>query len=66
MRHGWLRKEVPEATVCSLRGGQLTKERLRDGLAAAMIHDDRSQSQRNGALTGFQERRFQVWPPELR
>jgi len=39
---------------------RLTKELLRDGFAAAMIHGDRSQSQRNGALTGFQEGRFQV------
>ena len=38
----------------------LTKELVRDGFAAAMIHGDRSQSQRNGALTGFQEGRFQV------
>jgi ATP-dependent RNA helicase RhlE len=39
---------------------RLTKELVRDGFAAAMIHGDRSQSQRNGALTGFQEGRFQV------
>jgi ATP-dependent RNA helicase RhlE len=39
---------------------RLTKELLRDGFAAAMIHGDRSQSQRNGALSGFQEGRFQV------
>jgi ATP-dependent RNA helicase RhlE len=32
----------------------------RDGFAATMIHGDRSQSQRNGALSGFQEGRFQV------
>jgi ATP-dependent RNA helicase RhlE len=43
------------------RGTQrLTKELVRDGFAAAMIHGDRSQSQRNGALSGFQEGRFQV------
>jgi ATP-dependent RNA helicase RhlE len=36
------------------------KELVRDGFAAAMIHGDRSQSQRNGALSGFQEGRFQV------
>ena len=39
---------------------RLAKELLRDGFAAAMIHGDRSQSQRNGALSGFQEGRFQV------
>jgi superfamily II DNA/RNA helicase len=31
-----------------------------DGFGAAMIHGDRSQSQRNGALNGFQEGRFQI------
>ena len=39
---------------------RLAKELIRDGFAAAMIHGDRSQSQRNGALNGFQEGRFQV------
>lgn len=39
---------------------RLAKELVRDGFAAAMIHGDRSQSQRNGALNGFQEGRFQV------
>jgi ATP-dependent RNA helicase RhlE len=39
---------------------RLTKELVRDGFAAAMIHGDRSQSQRNGALSGFQEGRFQM------
>jgi ATP-dependent RNA helicase RhlE len=39
---------------------RLAKELMRDGFAAAMIHGDRSQSQRNGALNGFQEGRFQV------
>ena len=39
---------------------RLTKELVRDGFTAAMIHGDRSQSQRNGALSGFQEGRFQV------
>jgi ATP-dependent RNA helicase RhlE len=43
------------------RGAErLTKELVRDGFAAAMIHGDRSQSQRNSALSGFQEGRFQV------
>jgi ATP-dependent RNA helicase RhlE len=39
---------------------RLAKELVRDGFAAAMIHGDRSQSQRNGALSGFQAGRFQV------
>jgi ATP-dependent RNA helicase RhlE len=43
------------------RGAErLAKELVRDGFTAAMIHGDRSQSQRNGALSGFQEGRFQV------
>ncbi len=39
---------------------RLAKDLIRDGFSAAMIHGDRSQSQRNGALGGFQEGRFQV------
>jgi len=39
---------------------RVAKELVRDGFNAAMIHGDRSQSQRNGALSGFQEGRFQV------
>src|SRR5581483_5919392 len=39
---------------------RLGRELLRDGFNAAMIHGDRSQSQRNGALSGFQEGRYQV------
>ncbi|HYU46987.1 MAG TPA: DEAD/DEAH box helicase, partial [Terriglobales bacterium] len=43
------------------RGAQrLAQELVRDGLNAAMIHGDRTQAQRNGALSGFQEGRFQV------
>ncbi len=43
------------------RGAErLAKDLVRDGFAATMIHGDRSQSQRNGALSGFQEGRFQV------
>ena len=43
------------------RGAQrLAQELARDGFSATMIHGDRSQSQRNGALSGFQEGRFQV------
>jgi ATP-dependent RNA helicase RhlE len=39
---------------------RLTRELVRDGFSAAVIHGDRSQSQRNGALSGFQEGRFQL------
>ena len=39
---------------------RLTRELLRDGFNAAMIHGDRSQSQRNGALSGFQEGRYRI------
>ena len=39
---------------------RLARELVRDGFNAAMIHGDRSQSQRNGALNGFQEGRYQV------
>jgi ATP-dependent RNA helicase RhlE len=43
------------------RGAQrLARELSREGFNAAMIHGDRSQSQRNDALSGFQEGRFQV------
>jgi ATP-dependent RNA helicase RhlE len=43
------------------RGAErLSKELVRDGFTAALIHGDRSQSQRNGALSGFQDGRFQV------
>ncbi len=39
---------------------RLTRELLRDGVNAAMIHGDRSQLQRNAALSGFQEGHYQV------
>jgi ATP-dependent RNA helicase RhlE len=43
------------------RGAQrVAQELVRDGFRAAMIHGDRSQSQRNGALSGFQEGHYQV------
>src|SRR5712672_3738921 len=43
------------------RGAQrLAKELTRDGFTAAEIHGDRTQSQRNGALSGFQEGRYQI------
>jgi ATP-dependent RNA helicase RhlE len=43
------------------RGAErLAKSLVQDGFNAALIHGGRSQSQRNGALSGFQEGRFQV------
>jgi len=43
------------------RGAQrLAQELVRDGFTATMIHGDRTQAQRNGALNGFQEGYFQV------
>ena len=39
---------------------RLAKNLMRDGFRAAMIHGDRSQSQRTGALNGFDEGKFQV------
>jgi ATP-dependent RNA helicase RhlE len=43
------------------RGAErLTKKLVRDKYHAAMIHGDRSQSQRNAALAGFQQGRYQI------
>ena len=43
------------------RGAErLAKELMRDGFSAAVIHGNCSQSQRNKALSGFQEGRFRV------
>jgi ATP-dependent RNA helicase RhlE len=43
------------------RGAErIAKTLARDGFTAAMIHGDRSQSQRNAALAGFQDGRHQV------
>jgi ATP-dependent RNA helicase RhlE len=39
---------------------RLAKHLMRDGFAAAMIHGDRSQSQRTSALSGFDQGRFKV------
>jgi ATP-dependent RNA helicase RhlE len=39
---------------------RLAKNLMRDGFSAAMIHGDRSQSQRTGALSGFEEGKYQV------
>jgi ATP-dependent RNA helicase RhlE len=43
------------------RGAErIAKTLVRDGFSAAMIHGDRSQSQRNGALAGFQDGRYRI------
>ena len=39
---------------------RLAKNLTREGFSAAMIHGDRSQSQRTAALAGFQQGRYQV------
>ncbi len=39
---------------------RITKTLNRDGFSAAMIHGDRSQSQRTSALTGFQQGRYHI------
>jgi ATP-dependent RNA helicase RhlE len=39
---------------------RLAKTLVRDGFSAAMIHGDRTQSQRTGALHGFDQGKFQV------
>jgi ATP-dependent RNA helicase RhlE len=39
---------------------RLAKALNRNGFSAAMIHGDRSQSQRNAALAGFQKGRFRI------
>ena len=39
---------------------RVAKNLAREGFAAAMIHGDRSQAQRNAALAGFQEGRYQI------
>ena len=39
---------------------RLAKNLMRDGFAAAMIHGNRTQSQRIGALSGFEQGKFKV------
>jgi ATP-dependent RNA helicase RhlE len=39
---------------------RLAKNLVRDGFAAAMIHGDRTQAQRTGALSGFQSGKYQI------
>jgi ATP-dependent RNA helicase RhlE len=58
-----LSKETGRCLVFSRtkRGTErIAKGLSREGIAAAMIHGDRSQSQRTAALSGFQQGRFRV------
>src|SRR5882672_9705126 len=63
MLHRLLSKETNRCLVFARtkRGAErLAKNLNREGFAAAMIHGDRSQSQRTSALAGFQQGRYQV------
>ncbi len=63
MLHHLLIKESGRCLVFSRtkRGTERIARSLnRDGIQAAMIHGDRSQSQRTAALTGFQQGRYRV------
>jgi ATP-dependent RNA helicase RhlE len=63
MLHRLLAKETGRCLVFvrTKRGTErLAKNLTRDGFAAAMIHGDRSQSQRTAALAGFQQGRYRV------
>jgi ATP-dependent RNA helicase RhlE len=63
MLHHLLSKESGRCLVFSRtkRGAERIARSLnRDGIQAAMIHGDRSQSQRTAALTGFQQGRYRV------
>jgi len=61
--HRLLAKETGRCLVFARtkRGTErLAKNLNREGFAAAMIHGDRSQSQRSAALTGFQQGRYRI------
>ena len=63
MLHRLLSKETGRCLIFARtkRGTErLARNLNRDGFAAAMIHGDRSQSQRTAALTGFQQGRFRI------
>ncbi len=63
MLHRLLSKESGRCLVFARtkRGAErLAKNLNREGYSAAMIHGDRSQSQRTSALTGFQQGRYQI------
>jgi ATP-dependent RNA helicase RhlE len=61
--HDLLAKETGRCLIFARtkRGTErLAKNLNREGFAAAMIHGDRSQSQRTAALTGFQQGRYRI------
>jgi ATP-dependent RNA helicase RhlE len=61
--HRLLAKETGRCLVFARtkRGTErLAKNLNREGFSAAMIHGDRSQSQRNAALAGFQQGRYRI------
>jgi ATP-dependent RNA helicase RhlE len=61
--HRLLSKEAGRCLVFARtkRGTERVAKRLKqDGFSVAMIHGDRSQSQRTAALSGFQQGRFRV------
>ena len=63
MLHRLLSKETGRCLIFARtkRGTErLAKSLNRDGFAAAMIHGDRSQSQRTAALAGFQQGRYRI------
>ena len=63
MLHRLLSKETGRCLVFARtkRGTErLAKNLNREGFAAAMIHGDRSQSQRTAALAGFQQGRYRI------
>jgi ATP-dependent RNA helicase RhlE len=63
MLHRLLAKETGRCLVFARtkRGTErLAKNLNREGFAAAMIHGDRSQSQRTAALAGFQQGRYRI------
>ncbi len=63
MLHRLLSKEKGRCLIFARtkRGTErLAKNLNREGFAAAMIHGDRSQSQRTAALTGFQQGRYRI------
>jgi ATP-dependent RNA helicase RhlE len=63
MLHRLLSKETGRCLIFARtkRGTErLARSLNREGFAAAMIHGDRSQSQRTAALTGFQQGRYRI------
>ena len=63
MLHRLLAKETGRCLIFARtkRGtDKLARNLIREGFAAAVIHGDRSQSQRTAALTGFQQGRYRI------